>query len=44
MEVLSEVASANPWSILGWLVVAFIAGGIGWAGLGGLMNRWRNSR
>jgi hypothetical protein len=43
MEVLSEVARLNPWSILGWLVVAFVVGLAGWSGIAGLMDRWRNS-
>ena len=41
---LSEVASANPWSILGWLVVASVGGVAGYAGVIALMDWWRNSK
>jgi hypothetical protein len=44
MEILNEVASASPWRILGWLLVAFIAGALGWVGLEILRDWWRNSR
>jgi hypothetical protein len=44
MDFLSEAASMNPWNILGWLVVAFIAAVAGWGGLTALSDRRRNSR
>jgi hypothetical protein len=40
---MEYLANANPWSILGWLMIAFIAGVSGWAGLAVLGQWWQNS-